>query len=438
MSITYYSYPRDKDKVLSKHFKMGEFVSSSDYASGNYPSSVPIHDKLPEILEKVYDHFGATCGIICSGYRTPACDREVGGSGSGPHTIGIAVDVYYYKNGTPIPSRLISCYLQDIGIKGIGYKCGGNPNGTHFDMRGFGVLNDSFWHGDESKRDANGNYVTVSDYYKYTGTNKSEVYPNSNAASSSSSKQTTSSASSTSTSVGKKVFTTSQKMVDVIKTWEGLSLKACKAVSTEKYWTIGYGHYGAEVKANQTITEAEAEALLKSDLKVFENAVNAAVKVNITQAQFDACVSLAYNIGTGAFAKSDIVAFINAGKIGHACVDFPSWRLSGGQILVGLQRRRQSEMEFFGVGVNFILTSTMNVRSGPGTSYPIKMVAQITANGMECAVNKSANANALFKAGTVVTALELKAVYSTAAIDVWLRCPSGWICARQNKDIFIK
>ena len=72
-------------------------------------------------------------------------------------------------------------------------------------------------------------------------------------------------------------------MVDVIKTWEGLSLKACKAVSTEKYWTIGYGHYGAEVKANQTITEAEAEALLKSDLKVFENAVNAAVKVNITQ-----------------------------------------------------------------------------------------------------------------------------------------------------------
>ena len=82
MSITYYSFPRDKDKVLSKHFKMGEFVSSSDYTSGNYPSSVPIHDKLPEILEKVYDHFGATCGIICSGYRTPACDREVGGSGS--------------------------------------------------------------------------------------------------------------------------------------------------------------------------------------------------------------------------------------------------------------------------------------------------------------------------------------------------------------------
>ena len=227
-------------------------------------------------------------------------------------------------------------------------------------------------------------------------------------------------------------------MVNVIKTWEGLSLKACKAVSTEKYWTIGYGHYGAEVKANQTITEAEAEALLKSDLKVFENAVNSAVKVSITQAQFDACVSLAYNIGTGAFANSDIVSFINAGKIGHACVDFPSWRLSGGQILVGLQRRRQSEMESFGTGVNFTLTDTMNVRSGPGTTYAVKKVSQITTNGKECAVDKSANANALFKAGTVVTALELKAVYTTVSIDVWLRCPSGWICVRQNKYVFIK
>ena len=430
MSITYYSYPRDKGKVLSKHFKMGEFVSSSDYTSGNYPSSVPIHDKLPEILEKVYDHFGATCGIICSGYRTPACDRSVGGSGSGPHTLGIAVDVYYYKNGKPIPSRLVSCYLQDIGIKGIGYKCGGNPNGTHFDMRGFGVWEGSVWFGDETDYSCGHN-----DYYSYTGTKKSEVYPSGSTTSSSSS---ASSAPPTSTSAGKKTFTTSQKMVDVIKTWEGLSLRACKAVSTEKYWTIGYGHYGSDVSANQTITEAQAEALLKSDLKVFESAVNAAVKVNITQAQFDACVSLAYNIGTGAFANSDIVAFINAGKIGHACVDFPSWRLSGGQILVGLQRRRQSEMEFFGTGANFTLTSTMNIRSGPGTNNPVKKVSQITANGRECAVDKSANANAVFKSGTVVTALELKAVFSSAAIDVWLRCPSGWICARQNKDIFIK
>ena len=172
MSITTYNYARDKDKFLSEHFQVKEFVAQSDYY-GDYPSDFPIHDKLTEILEKVYTHFGCTLGIICSGYRTPALDLEVGGSGSGPHTLGIAVDVYYYRNGEPIPSRLVACYLQDIGIKGIGLNCGGNPNGTHFDMRGYGVWEGSVWFGDETDYSCGYN-----DYYSYTGTSKSEVYPN--------------------------------------------------------------------------------------------------------------------------------------------------------------------------------------------------------------------------------------------------------------------
>jgi hypothetical protein len=174
--IKTYSYPRDKNIQLSTHFAMGEFVDSSDYVNIPYPSSVPIHDKLTEILEKVYEQFGCTRGSICSGYRSPAADCYVGGSGAGPHTLGIAVDVYFYKNGSPIPSRLVACFLQDQGIKGIGLNCGGNPNGTHIDMRGFGIWEGSFWYGDESKFDGGGNYVTVSDFYKYTGTSKSEVY----------------------------------------------------------------------------------------------------------------------------------------------------------------------------------------------------------------------------------------------------------------------
>lgn len=172
MSITTYNYARDKDKFLSEHFQVKEFVAQSDYY-GDYPSNFPIHDKLTEILEKVYTHFGCTLGIICSGYRTPAVDLEVGGSGSGPHTLGIAVDVYYYRDGEPIPSRLVACYLQDIGIKGIGLNCGGNPNGTHFDMRGYGVWEGSVWFGDETDYSCGYN-----DYYSYTGTSKSEVYPN--------------------------------------------------------------------------------------------------------------------------------------------------------------------------------------------------------------------------------------------------------------------
>ena len=54
----------------------------------------------------VFEHFGCTKGIINSGYRSPDADIDVGGSGSGPHTLGIAADVYFYKNGQPVPSRL--------------------------------------------------------------------------------------------------------------------------------------------------------------------------------------------------------------------------------------------------------------------------------------------------------------------------------------------
>ena len=209
----------------------------------------------------------------------------------------------------------------------------------------------------------------------------------------------------------------------------------------QKWWLIQNDDVlqekAEEVGANQTITEPEAEALLKSDLKVFENAVNSAVKVGLTQSQFDACISLAYNIGTGAFANSDIVKNINGGKFGHACVDFPSWRKAGGQILAGLFSRRQIEMDFFGLGEEFTITNTMNIRSGPGTNNSIRKVSQITANGRECVVDKTTTANAMFKPGTVVTALELKAIHTTAKVEVWLRCPSGWICARDGDDVYV-
>ena len=165
MSVKNYIYPVDKGIQLSEHFKMGEFVDPSDYTSAPFPSAVPIDSNLVDILEQVREHFECTSCNINSGYRTPAADKAVGGSGSGPHTYGCAADVYFYKNGQPIESRLIACYLQDIGARGIGYCCGGNYYGTHIDTLS------RVWHGDE--RDYS---VTVSDYYSYTGTTKAEVY----------------------------------------------------------------------------------------------------------------------------------------------------------------------------------------------------------------------------------------------------------------------
>ena len=167
MSVKYYNYPADKDVQLSAHFKMGEFVDPSDYTSAPFPSTVPIDSDLIDILEQVREHFGCTSCNINSGYRTPASDKAAAGirGGSGPHTYGCAADAYFYKDGQPVESRLIACYLQDIGASGIGFCCGGNFYGTHIDTLS------RVWHGDE--RDYN---VTVSDYYSYTGTTKAEVY----------------------------------------------------------------------------------------------------------------------------------------------------------------------------------------------------------------------------------------------------------------------
>ena len=64
---------------------------------------------------------------------------------------------------------------------------------------------------------------------------------------------------------------TSNKGINLIKSFEGLRLRAYKPVSTEKYYTIGYGHYGADVTANMVITETQAIEYLKKDLEKFED-----------------------------------------------------------------------------------------------------------------------------------------------------------------------
>ena len=169
MAIITYNYFSDKNKKLSDHFAVGEFASPSDY-NGNYPEQILIDSSLIVMLEDVIAHFNCDRCDINSGYRTTACDIAVGGSGYGPHTYGCAADAYFYKNGQPVESRLIACYLQDIGAHGIGFCCGGNFYGTHIDTLS------RVWHGDE--RDYS---VTVSDYYSYTGTFKAEVYGGSEA-----------------------------------------------------------------------------------------------------------------------------------------------------------------------------------------------------------------------------------------------------------------
>ena len=66
-----------------------------------------------------------------------------------------------------------------------------------------------------------------------------------------------------------------QEGIDLIKSFEGLRLEAYKALPTEKEYTIGYGHYGSDVKKGMVISQARAEELLKKDLERFERYVEA-------------------------------------------------------------------------------------------------------------------------------------------------------------------
>lgn len=93
--------------------------------------------------------------------------------------------------------------------------------------------------------------------------------------------------------------------------------------------TIGVGHTTAAgppiVTKGLTITAAQSDQILSRDLATFETAVNKAVKVPLSQGQFDALVSLAFNIGAGAFAKSTLVKRLNAGNVAGAAEAFMMW-----------------------------------------------------------------------------------------------------------------
>ena len=137
---------------------------------------------------------------------------------------------------------------------------------------------------------------------------------------------------------------TSHKGIDLIKEFEGLRLKAYKCPGG--VWTIGYGHT-AGVKPGMTITEEQAEQFLKEDLIVFENAVNNQ-KLSINQNQFDALVSLIYNIGIGNFQKSTLLRKTRVNPNDNSIMDeFLKWVYSKGRVLPGLQRRRLAEMKLY-------------------------------------------------------------------------------------------
>ena len=142
---------------------------------------------------------------------------------------------------------------------------------------------------------------------------------------------------------------TSDNGIDFIKSFETLQLKAYKAVPTEQYYTVGYGHYGPDVTPDMQVTESEAERLLAEDLAETERAVSRSTAGwNLKQCQFDALVSLAFNVGVNAFRNSSLLKLVKQGA-DEATIraEFGKWCHSGGRVLKGLQRRRQAEADLY-------------------------------------------------------------------------------------------
>lgn len=139
---------------------------------------------------------------------------------------------------------------------------------------------------------------------------------------------------------------TSQTGVDLIKRFEGCKLKAYKPVAAEKYWTIGYGHYGPDVREGMTITLAQAEAMLKADLPKYEAYVNnpsyVPVTAQLSQNQFDVLVSFTYNCGAGNLKK------LCAGRtLAQIAQKLPEYNKGSGMVLKGLVTRRAAEQALF-------------------------------------------------------------------------------------------
>lgn len=134
---------------------------------------------------------------------------------------------------------------------------------------------------------------------------------------------------------------TSTKGIELIKSFEGCRCLAYKALPSEEYWTIGYGHYGKDVTQGMTITQEQAEEYLRKDLEKFEAYVDQ-TGITLNQNQYDALVSFAYNCGPKNLRRL---------TLGRTILQIPDAMLlyckAGGKELKSLKRRREAERKLF-------------------------------------------------------------------------------------------
>lgn len=137
----------------------------------------------------------------------------------------------------------------------------------------------------------------------------------------------------------------SKTSIDTIKNWEKLRLEAY--LDQAGIWTIGYGETGPHIGPGLKVTPQEAEGWLASRTDALSVSITKLVAVPLKQHQFDALVSLAYNIGITAFAHSTLLKLINQGQMDLAASEFVKWDHVKGREVAGLRARRLAERSLF-------------------------------------------------------------------------------------------
>jgi lysozyme len=137
-----------------------------------------------------------------------------------------------------------------------------------------------------------------------------------------------------------------QEGLDLIKRFEGFS--STVYICPAGYPTIGYGHLVRDHEKFETISQEEAEALLRVDVESAERAVLRLIKVPLTDGQFDALVSFTYNLGSGALQCSTLRRKVNRQAHAEVPEQLLRWVWAGGRKLRGLVSRREFESLHYG------------------------------------------------------------------------------------------
>ncbi|MFL6857600.1 MAG: lysozyme [Allosphingosinicella sp.] len=149
----------------------------------------------------------------------------------------------------------------------------------------------------------------------------------------------------------------SDNCTHLIKTFEGCEKKRPDG-SFEAYpdpgtgadpWTIGWGSTGADIRPGTVWTQAQCDARFKDHVAEFARGVASALAdARTSQAQFDAMVCFAYNVGLANFRSSTLLRKHKAGDFAGAAIEFAKWNKANKKVLAGLTRRRAAEAALYG------------------------------------------------------------------------------------------